>query len=88
MINTVFGITLGEVVSSSTGLLTPDVLHLMGFPKIVIAESYRGSFGSQYISEQAAKWCNENGIVEFVNSHDVFWFNNQEDAVMFKLRWG
>jgi hypothetical protein len=79
-------ITIEQILKSKVGLITPDVMRMFGFPSVVIGDEHRN--GTMFISAIAVDWCKQNGIGDFVNNHEEFWFNNHEDAVMFKLRWG
>jgi hypothetical protein len=73
-------VLLGDIFRNSTGIITPDVLKMFGFPRV--------DLGQGYIDSEAKAWCEENNIGDFVNNSEAFWFNNHEDAVLFKLRWG
>jgi hypothetical protein len=53
---------------------------MFGFPRV--------DLGQGYIASDAKAWCEENNIVSFVHNSGAFWFNDHEDAVLFKLRWG
>lgn len=75
-----FKINMEDILERGNGLLTPDVLRMFGFPRV--------DLGHGHGAVEARAWCEENGIARFVNNSDAFWFNDHEDAVLFKLRWG
>lgn len=75
-----FKVNLESILQHGNGLLTADVLRMFGFPRV--------DLGQGYLASEAKAWCEENNIGSFVNNSDAFWFNDHEDAVLFKLRWG
>ena len=79
-------VKMAQILKNKNDLLTPDVMSRFGFPSVVIGDEHRN--GTIFISAVAADWCKQNGIGDFVNNREEFWFNSHEDAVLFKLRWG
>ena len=91
--------SLLKFMESSSGMLTPDVLDMAGYPKATLTPSVEHYNGTNYRQVQdskdkqiraARKWCEQNygeGYAYATNGSS-FWFDTPEQVMMFKLRWG
>lgn len=88
---------LRDFIEQSNHTISPNMLAKAGYPRETLSYDEIPLFDYNYVAEKekrsfrlrdAMLWCASQFGDNFTTNGDDFWFDNEEDAVMFKLFWG
>ena len=90
--------SLADFINRSSSPVPAHVLDMAGYPSVqlsipnILTDStqpyeIRRTANDEHLGK-ALQWCAQNTPNQYVTDYDFFWFDTDEQAVMFKMVWG